>query len=79
MNASAFAWQPIATAPKDGRLVDLFVSGPRNDGARQTDCWFNGYEWRKDYGRDGEYGVEVMIGDVPTHWMPLPEDPDTKE
>ena len=57
-------WQPIETAPKDGRIVllfvpkavyPLFVSGRNQTG---TQWWVTG------------------MGRVsPTHWMPLPEPP----
>jgi len=68
-------WLPIESAPRDGTYVDLWMCGPNNSkGARVTDCWFGG-GWLKDYGRDGEDTPEIMVGDKPTHWMPLPEPP----
>ena len=57
-------WQPIETAPKDGREVLVFGN---NSYAVAS---FDGEEWR-DY---GDIGWAGMYGDdnQPTHWMPLP-------
>lgn len=52
-------WQPIATAPKDGRDVLVF-----DDGAITIASWFMDLWW--DHGE--------MVPE-PTHWMPLPEPP----
>jgi len=68
-------WQPIETAPKDGRYVDLWMAGPRNTGARQPDCWFANGQWRTDFGDRGEGTPEIYIGDKPTHWMHPPDAP----
>jgi hypothetical protein len=69
-------WQPIENAPKDGSLVDLWVSGPRNRGSRIADCWYQGGKWVHNYGRDGELEARDMVGDVPTHWMLAPSAPE---
>jgi hypothetical protein len=58
------AWQPIETAPKDGR--DVLVCYAVRDGQRVV-CgrWLR---WQKRWITD--------IGFVPaTHWMPLPAPP----
>ena len=65
------AWRPIATAPKDRRIlvyeeglvhvVEWFDREWRGDGK-----WFTGY-WCAD---DGNWYV-----DYPTHWMECPEAP----
>lgn len=68
-------WHSIETAPKDGTIVDLWVAGPHNAGNRQPDCWFSDAEWWCDFGDQGEQQPGIYIGDVPTHWMPLPEPP----
>ena len=54
-------WQPIETAPKDG--TEILVVEP--DGEMYVAFW-NIYEslWF--------YGVDLC---VPTHWMPLPQPP----
>lgn len=54
-------WQPIETAPKDGR--DILVM----DGDWLTIGWWSGEEWcRQD--------LHLSLSN-PTHWMPLPEPP----
>ncbi|MGZ8907296.1 MAG: DUF551 domain-containing protein [Methylobacter sp.] len=69
-------WQPIETAPRDGTLVDIWMSGQKApDGYRQADCWFDGKNWCHEFGREGPIEAGFYIGDIPTHWMPLPESP----
>jgi hypothetical protein len=62
MTSEQSAWQPIATAPRDGTVVDLW----HKDGFRLTDNWW-----------DSEDGVWVSMFDDSdlTHWMPIPEPP----
>lgn len=77
-------WQPIETAPRDGRPL-LMTNGemvrvcypklfPRpvahgDDRAtsRAGDVW--------EYHRDDEHAPGHTWSIVPTHWMPLPEQP----
>lgn len=62
-------WQPIETAPKDGTLVDLWLSS--GDTKRITGCYWSesGLCWT-----DGDrYYLKGRV--QPTHWMPLPEPP----
>jgi hypothetical protein len=58
-------WQPIETAPKDGRRV-LTVRG-------------NGYvgvmQWHATPGRWFADAYIALTEAQPTHWMPLPEAP----
>ncbi len=72
-------WQPIETAPRDGRPVSLriehrwarYSADPVADGwvvevvGRWIDHNRGGWTWHGLSGR-------------PTHWMPLPEPPETK-
>ena len=61
-------WQPIETAPKDGRRVDLWLSSP--DGVeqwRETNCWWSDV-YKLWFNLRGRW-------DCATHWMPLPEPP----
>lgn len=61
-------WQPIETAPRDGTLVDLWLT----DGRRETECRWStsvGGWWRFD-----ENATDVPV-DNPTHWMPIPPPP----
>ena len=62
-------WRPIATAPRDGREIDLWVNGYRVTNA----AW-------STKTRDGiDRWVFPEVGSCTdkeaTHWMPLPEPP----
>jgi len=75
--------QPIATAPKDGTVIDLWI-----DEARVRSC-----RWGKPGHTCGEAGrycdsdwhsepaglvntaTNCTLDEAPTHWMPLPEPP----
>ncbi len=56
-------WQPIETAPKDGKEVDLWIDGERHPCCSWTGtCWYSphGFAWPTDFDEtDG----------VPTHWL----------
>ena len=80
------AWQPIETAPKDGRMylcwVDAIRYGERDDGsldsADVSEVDFG--QWRSDDATPhGGYHMNMMgdIGDgqIITHWRPLPTRP----
>ena len=69
-------WQPIETAPKDGREVLIYLGAPwlRVEKARWYGPWSN---WQvgiipSDPAREEQFGIGSAI---PTHWMPLPEPP----
>lgn len=65
--AAAFKWQPIETAPKDGRTMLLWCGTVERLGG-----WVLYNEqgtWAFDGGHEGQ----------PTHWMPLPERPGQNE
>ena len=57
-------WQPMETAPKDGKTIDLFVCGDRI-----PDCSWHGGQWMA-YGVDDfeSLGYFAITGD-PTHWI----------
>ena len=63
-------WQPIETAPRDGRWV-MTINVTRYGGISDmvqklpSIAWWNGAAWN-----DGE--DDLM---PPTHWMPLPDPP----
>lgn len=62
-------WQPIETAPRDGRRVLAWIDEPERSQIAFAKLWF--YE-------DGTLGggAEGFIGKWNiTHWMPLPEPP----
>jgi len=58
-------WQPIETAPKDGRDVFIWNDGPYIARWTNPDGMFG---WWDDSG-------EVGLQHHPTHWMPLPAPP----
>lgn len=70
-STSCAEWQPIETAPKDGtRIIVSKVNGP---------VWCN-VNWRHMIRKPDRW--DSFVGAVPfepTHWMPLPEPPDTKQ
>lgn len=59
-------WQPIETAPKDGRDV-LIVSDAYRDRVLVA-------RWYKYNGKEGFRDWDADLH-LPTHWMPLPEPP----
>lgn len=62
----ATAWQPIETAPKDGRHVLLYCDY-YGIGRCAWESWRS--VWRSD---DPNHGIGFP---QPTHWMPLPDYP----
>jgi hypothetical protein len=78
-------WQPIETAPRDGRFVMLHVpEGQLESGTVTIGAYWKSDE-RAENGRflkgnwDGWLGMDVDIASSwcdPTDWMPLPEPPE---
>lgn len=70
-------WEPIETAPKDGRKIDLYDAARKR---RAPDCY-----WHKKRGQwncrwdDGDGYSALRIPFNPTHWQPLPARPITTE
>lgn len=64
-------WQPIATAPKDGTPILASVAGHEDIGAVQVARVKP--QWSGWHSIPGDYHFR------PTHWMPLPPTPQTKE
>ena len=65
-------WQPIETAPRDGTRVILAALDEfyvRVAEGYFDDEWFWSTDSYRELGREGI---------SPTHWMPLPEPPNTK-
>jgi hypothetical protein len=64
-------WQPIADAPKDGTLVDLWVGD-----VRRPDCFWESEDdwgephWRQLYAE--QTGCTFPVDGEPTHWMARP-------
>jgi hypothetical protein len=67
-------WQPIATAPKDGTPIDLWISGSNR---RFADCRFHRGMWQHWWMDCFGSGMDWQSLDShkPTHWMPLPTPP----
>ena len=67
-------WQPIETAPRDGRTV--LLAEPVDGKVFTTPG-----HWLEDYGGWWEHGshptdyVDLPV-ENPTHWMPLPPPPE---
>ena len=69
-------WQPIETAPMDGTPVIVGIAGLANSVGEA-------YWWQNDEGRggwqtwDGANHERTVYTTTPTHWMPLPSEPNT--
>jgi hypothetical protein len=61
-------WQPISDAPRDGTTV--FATNWKM--GQRGMVSFNGHEWEMV---DGLTNLPMDIGFYPTHWMPLPPQP----
>lgn len=82
-------WQPIETAPKDGRKVILFYRNSHNrprtvmarwltdEQAAETDADGVGLEggWYECIDNWGDYTEVAIHEGEPDHWMPLPAPP----
>lgn len=70
------SWQPIETAPKDGTYVLLLGdSGYTTTPYRvAVGCWIEGY---RDFWINHSNDAFTDDGEPPTHWMPLPDPPET--
>jgi len=62
-------WQPIETAPKDGR--EILTYGKDDDGEEYF--WVCGW-WPYPTHEEGHWTC-WHVSDWATHWMPLPEPP----
>lgn len=67
------AWQPIETAPRDGRL--LLVWWPEfaklyGHGATVVAAWRDDMYWQA-----GNYHTFGLRNTPPSHWLPLPPPP----
>lgn len=64
------AWLPIATAPRDGRRVLVWIADKSYTGHAFANLWFYSTDGRLGGGAEG-YNGDWNI----THWMPLPAPP----
>lgn len=88
-------WEPIESAPKDGRIILVFYKNELGNGRIVRASWFcdddieqweNPDQSEPDWYERSEVYEELEDGMVspvmghPTHWMPLPPPPtNTKE
>lgn len=71
-------WQPIAAAPTDGTVVDLWIERNGWYRGRVADAFMDGKEW-KTIGTDTIFEPVERNGARITHWRPLPPDPKVPE
>lgn len=73
-NRRANPWRDIASVPKDGSTLDLWINGYRVTNCQwdQTkDEWTQG--WLND---EGKYQSLAVMWAPPAYWMPIPESPE---
>jgi hypothetical protein len=82
-------WQPIETAPKDGKKIILYYKNRNNFGRTVMGCWVTeeqanetdtddvGLEagWYEQIDNWDDYSQIAIHEGEPTHWMPLPKPP----
>jgi hypothetical protein len=69
-------WQPIETAPKDGRVVIAYQPGGVYGNGISYPASVGTTYWRDaDSLNPGHWTGPYNPRDYPTHWMPLPEPP----
>ena len=73
-------WQPIETAPRNEERPILAFDA---DYGIVTVKWRFDERWggvwgSEDYIQDGSIYDDALIARNPTHWMPLPDPPETK-
>ena len=72
---TADPWLPIETAPKDGRVIDLWIFWPEhgNESRSPDAAWDLGAKcWRF---ADGWFDKSFAFKPIVTHWMPIPPPP----
>jgi len=65
-------WQPIETAPTDGKRFDIFYDGFE----RICDCYFDDVRLMSEY--DCKIPYRIIEQHLAAHWMPKPLPPITK-
>jgi len=69
-------WHPIETAPKDCRIIAYGLIGYQTEPGVATVRWCDTHkQWEADPNECSEYSPEPC---AVTHWMPLPEPPQSK-
>ena len=81
--ADASDWRPIETAPRDGTEIVAYLGGSSMANIEDPDNRFRVLRWSTHYSIFGLGGCWTdglcTLGDRidVTHWMPLPEPPET--
>ena len=72
----ASPWLDIASAPKDGTVVDIWVNNDHSKTYRRFAdvCWSDDY-WRPADCLTKAHWEQSFIPGTPTHWMPKPGAP----
>lgn len=66
------AWQPIESAPKDGTRVLIYQGG------HVYIAWWDEKDWTGVWVIfDCDDSFYSLTADHPTHWLPLPDPPET--
>jgi hypothetical protein len=74
-------WQPIGTAPRDGRTILVYLPPGPGHPTRQDHVvavtwadvfWSRAAGWQAGW----EMPYSGIKGDAPTHWMRLPDPPE---
>jgi len=74
-NRRASGWQPIETAPRDGRRILAWITNRVSDNGKKVDIPTIVSWW----GPDADCWVEDGYDTVrPTHWQPLPAAPEAR-
>ena len=66
-------WQPIETAPKDGRYIFIFLPTSLRDTAFPVNP--RKAQWQTELDEWSVDGLLSSTAPQPTHWMPLPKPP----
>ena len=67
------AWQPIETAPKDGK--EIWANDTSGLTSFCVAYWLSGNEWSGWVYEDDLFLDNNPLGPNPTHWRPLPAPP----
>ena len=72
-------WQPIETAPKDGREVLALGLRHGDYGYTDDEKGWTGIRWMNKGWQETKPTGRYSNGFTPTHWMPLPAPPEAGE
>ena len=81
-------WQPIETAPNDGtRILANCGTEYQPPWAVRVLLWYDALQWEGEYGPDSGWIKDLpdettdaeFTEHDPSHWMPLPDPPASKE